>query len=88
MPEETFDVAKIRQLALTADDLWMKVMSVKGQIPVVKSQARGKALCLSKSRQNVTLAHQNVEQNMNDHVMQDLLNYYPEVRQALLDEMK
>lgn len=88
MPEETFDIAKIRQLALTADDLWMKIMSIKGQIPVVKSQMRCKGLCLSKSRQDVTLAHQNVDQNLNDHVMQDLLNYYPEVRQALLDEMK
>jgi len=28
MPEETFDVEKIRALALTADDLWMKVMSI------------------------------------------------------------
>ena len=86
MPEETFDVEKIRQLALTADDLWMKAMSIKGQISVVKSQTRCKALCLSKRRQDVTLAHKNVDQNLNDRVMQDLLEYYPEVRQALLGD--
>lgn len=86
MPEETFDIEKIRQLALTADDLWMKAMSIKGQIPVVKSQTRCKALCLSKSKQKVTLAHRNVDQNLNDRVMQDLLEYYPEVRQVLLDD--
>lgn len=87
MPEETFDIERIRQLALTADDLWMKAMSIKGQVPVVKSQTRGKALCLSKSRQEVTLAHRNVDQNLNDHVMQDLLGYYPEIRQALLEDV-
>lgn len=85
MPEETFDIEKIRQLALTADDLWMKAMSIKGQVPVVKSQTRCKALCVSKSRQKVTLAHRNVDQNLNDRVMQNLLEYYPEIRQTLLD---
>ena len=88
MPEETFDIAKIKQFALTADDLWMKVMSIKAGIPVVKSQTRTKALCVSKGKQDVTLAHRNVDQNLNDRVMQDLLAHYPEVRQALLDELK
>lgn len=88
MPEETFDAAKIRALALTADDLWMKVMSIRGQIPVVKSQTRGKALCLSKGKQEVTLAHRNVDQQLNDRVMRDLLTQYPEVRQALLKDVK
>ena len=88
MPEETFDIEKIRALALTADDLWMKVMSIRGQIPVVKSQTRGKALCVSKGKQDVTLAHQNVDQNQNDRVMHDLLEQYPEVKQALLKDVK
>ena len=88
MPEETFDIEKIRQLALTADDLWMKVMSIRGGVPVVKSQTRGKALCVSKGKQDVTLAHRNVDQNLNDQVMRDLLDHYPEVRQALLDDLK
>ncbi len=86
MPEETFDIEKIRQLALTADDLWMKVMSIKGQIPVVKSQTRTKALCISKRKQKVTLAHKNVDQNLNDSIMGGLLDHYPEVRKTLLEE--
>lgn len=88
MPEETFDIEKIRRLALTADDLWMKVMSIKGQIPVVKSQTRTKALCVSKNKQDVTLAHKNVDGNLNDKVMHDLLEEYPEVAQALLNDVK
>ena len=86
MPEETFDIEKIRALALTADDLWMKVMSIQGGIPVVKSQTRGKALCVSKGKQDITLAHQNVDQSLNDRVMQDLLAHYPQVLSALLED--
>lgn len=74
--------------AFTADDLWMKVMSIKGNIPVVKSQTRCKALCISKGRQQVTLAHKNVDQNLNDRVMQELLKYYPEVMQILLKDVR
>lgn len=86
MPEETFNIDKIRQLALTADDLWMKVMSIKGDVPVVKSQTRTKALCISKNKQKITLAHKNVDQNLNDQVMRELLEHYPEVRKILLEE--
>lgn len=88
MPEETFNIEKIRALALTADDLWMKVMSIHGKVPVVKSQTRCKALCVSKGRQDVTLAHKNVDQNLNDQVMQALLEHYPEVKQALLKDVR
>lgn len=85
MPKETFDIQKIRALALTADDLWMKVMSIQGSIPVVKSQTRGKALCVSKGKQEVTLAYRNVEQCLNDRVMQELLVHYPKVLHTLLE---
>lgn len=88
MLEEAFDTQKIRTLALTADDLWMKVMSILGNVPIVKSQTRGKALCVSKGKQDVTLAHQNVDQCLNDRVMQDLLAHYPKVLHTLLEDRK
>ena len=86
MPKETFDVEKIRALALTADDLWMKVMSIHGGVPVVKSQTRCKALCISQGKQDITLAHQNVDRNMNDQVMKNLLTQYPQVLHTLLED--
>lgn len=86
MPKETFDIHKIRTLALTADDLWMKVMSIQGGVPVVKSQTHGKALCVSKGKQDVTLAHRNVDQCLNNRVMQDLLAYYPQTLRTLLED--
>ena len=88
MPEETFDTGKIRALALTADDLWMKVMSICGGVPVVKSQTRGKALCVSKGKQDITLAHRNVDQSLNDQVMQSLLNEYPQIVTVLQNDRK
>ena len=87
MPEETFDLEKIRELALTADDLWMKVMSIKGGIPVVKAQTRNKALCISTNYQKEKLANINVTQNMNEYILLDLLQQYPETRQALLNNV-
>ena len=86
MPEETFDLEKIRSLALTADDLWIKVMSIMGRIPVVKSQTHCKGLCISKYKQDITLAHKNVDQNLNDHVMASLIQQYPEVMKVLNEE--
>lgn len=86
MPDETFDIEKIRTLALTADDLWMKVMRIQGGVPVVKSQTHGKALCVSKGKQDVTLAHRNVDQCLNDRVMQDLLVHYPQTLPTLLED--
>ena len=86
IPEEAFEIEKIRALALTADDLWMKVMSIYGGVPVVKSQTRFKALCISKGKQDITLAHQNVDQNLNDLVIKNLLTQYPQVLHALLED--
>lgn len=88
MPEETFDIEKIKMLALTADDLWMRVMSIRGGVPVVKSQTRGKALCVSKGKQDITLAHQNVDQSLNDRIMHDLLLSYPQTLTALQNDKK
>jgi hypothetical protein len=88
MPEETFDIEKIRTLALTADDLWMKVMSIRAGVPVVKSQTRNKALCISKRKQDITLAHQNVDQSLNDRIMHDLLLSYPQTLTALQNDRK
>lgn len=88
MPAETFDTEKIRALALTADDLWMKVMSIRAGVPVVKSQTRSKALCVSKRKQDITLAHQNVDQNLNNRVMQTLLSHYPQVLTILQNDRK
>lgn len=86
MPEQTFDINKIKKLALTADDLWMKVMSIYAEIPVVRTSPQNKGLCPSGAAKGVTLAKQNVEQKANDIVMKNLLLEYPMVKAKLLEE--
>ena len=61
-------------------------MSIQGGVPVVKSQTRGKGLCISKGKQDVTLAHQNVDQNLNDQVIKNLLAHYPQALRALQED--
>ena len=82
-----YDLEKIRKLALTADDLWMKAMSILGGVPVVKSQTHGKALCISRGKQQITLAHKNVDQNLNDHVMQILMQQYPAICKSFIEDI-
>lgn len=87
MPKETFNIESIKKLALTADDLWIKVMSIKGRIPVVKSQTRCKALCLSVEKQGEKLADYNVTQNQNDHIIKNLVKQYPEVLHIVMEDV-
>lgn len=86
MPTETFDKEKIVRYALTADDLWMKAMSIYGKVPVVRTQNKNKALCLSVPKQTFALAAKNVGQRLNDKVMTDLLDIYPIVRKRLIED--
>lgn len=86
MPEETFNLEKIKTLALTADDLWMKAMSIVAGIPVVKTSRRNKGLCLSCSKRGIALADRNVEENLNDTVMENLVREFPIIKTRLLEE--
>ena len=40
LPPETFDVEKIKELCLDADDVWLKFMELKNKIPVVWAKCR------------------------------------------------
>lgn len=83
MPNETFNIKEIRENAWTADDLWMKAMSIYGNIPVVKTQKKCKALCLSVVSQKVSLAQTNVMQKKNDEIFRRLLSEYPIIIERL-----
>lgn len=86
MPEETFNLEKIKTLALTADDLWMKAMSIVAGIPVVRTSERSKGLCLSCPNRGIALADRNVEGNLNDTIMDNLVREYPIIKTRLLEE--
>jgi hypothetical protein len=76
LPGETFDALKIRELCLNADDIWLKFMELKNNIPVVWVKS-GKVHPLPIGRtQNITLQANNYHENQNDKYIVGLQNHY------------
>jgi hypothetical protein len=76
LPPETFKAEKIRELCLNADDIWLKFMELKNNIPVVWVKGRRVHPLNIKSAQKVTLQKSNYHGNLNDKYINDLQNYY------------
>ena len=65
MPQETFDEDAITRLCLHADDIWLKAMQVRAQVPVVVAKHRC-PLSLVPGTQQEGLFQKNVDQCGND----------------------
>jgi len=76
LPQETFDTAKIRELCLNADDIWLKFMELKNNIPVVWVKGRRVHPLNIKSAQKITLQKNNYHKNQNDTYIAGLQDYY------------
>ncbi len=76
MPKETFNKENIKNLSLSADDLWLKVMQIKYKIKVVKALEKNYYLFVIKNSQSIALNKTNVDKCENDRVLSNLLNYY------------
>ena len=76
LPKETFDIVKIKELCLNADDIWLKFMQLKNNIPVVWVKGKKIHPYTIKSAQKVSLLKSNYHQNVNDKYINDLQNYY------------
>ena len=76
LPSETFDAAKIKELCLNADDIWLKFMELKNNVPVVwvKSK-RVHPLSIKKAQKN-SLQKNNYHENQNDKYIIALQEYY------------
>gem|GEM_PF-599464 len=77
MPQETFNIEKIKQLAPYADDIWLKCMQLLANIPVVCYNNNQKVFIISFS-QNVGLYKINMENNQNDAQFLAILEAYKE----------
>jgi hypothetical protein len=75
LPGETFDAQKIRELCLNADDIWLKFMELKNNIPVVWVSGRVHPLPIGKT-QKITLQANNYHENQNDAYITALQNHY------------
>jgi hypothetical protein len=76
LPSETFDIAKIKELCLNADDIWLKYMEIKNNVPVVWVKGKRIHPLNIKKAQKITLQKSNYHGNFNDKYIIDLQNYY------------
>jgi len=76
LPPDTFDADKIKKLCLNADDIWLKFMELKNNIPVVWVKGRRIHPLNIKSSQRITLQKNNYHKNQNDIYISNLESYY------------
>lgn len=74
MPEMAFNETAIRETCLWGDDLWLKVMSLLNDFPVVLA-AKQKRLQFIKGTQESGLYQNNVDKNLNDEQMNKIISY-------------
>lgn len=73
---EYFDVNLIKELALSADDLWLKVTELRLGIPVYKISKNSKIPFSIRGSQKVALGKENNGEKKNDVIMKKLIKYY------------
>jgi len=76
LPEETFNLEKIKELCLNADDIWLKFMQVKNKTSVVWAGGGRIHPLTIKRAQKITLQKSNYHENQNDKYIENLQNYY------------
>lgn len=83
MPESTFDRELMKQLAFTADDLWMKYNELLADIPVIKSYKNHRFFILTDYNQNEKLSKANWLEGGNDKTVNRLFQRSPELLEKL-----
>ncbi|WP_207423837.1 hypothetical protein [Desertivirga brevis] len=74
---DVFDEDRLKQLALYADDLWLKVMALKGNTPVFSVAGSFKETLISISGSNTEqLTTRNIGNGENDIVVGKLFSFY------------
>ena len=79
LPEETFEIEKIKRLCLRADDIWLKIMELKNRIKVVWVKCKYVMPLEVYGSQESSLNATNVIMKKNDLFLEKLIEKYPEV---------
>ena len=74
MPKEVLDSSLINDLSLNADDIWLKFMQIKENIPVVWSRQKPSHPPQIKGTKDVALY--NVNRVLNDKYIKNLTDYF------------
>ena len=83
LSEHTFDVDVLSSICLTADDLWMKTMSLLRGTKVARVEKYHRPLTTINGTQDVTLADENIFNNKNDECIANLQNKFPKAFEQL-----
>ncbi len=78
MPESAFDIKKAKEVAWTADDLWMRFNSLDAGVRVVKTREKNATLCNVRGSQKEALTYVNNLENENQKTIERLLMLFPE----------
>lgn len=79
LPLETFNAENIKKSALLADDIWLKAMELKDEIPVVWVANRMSSPPDVEGTSQVGLYINNVYGNRNDVIIHEIEKIYPEI---------
>lgn len=83
LSDEVFNIEMLKRICLTADDLWMKTMSLLNGIKVKRIEANHRPLTTITGSQTITLADDNIFNSMNDECVRNLIKYYPKAFDCL-----
>ena len=75
LPQEVFNIDVFEKICLSADDIWLKAISLLGGITVVKSDYFSNYLPVIYLN-NTTLSSSNVTLNKNDQQLKNIRSYY------------
>lgn len=77
LSDEVFNIEMLKRICLTADDLWMKTMSLLNEVKVRRIEKNHRPLTTITGSQTVTLADENIFNSKNDECVRNLVNQYP-----------
>jgi hypothetical protein len=74
--KEVFNIESIKNLCLNADDLWLKIMSIKNSTKVIKSNKFKFEFLTIQNSQSKSLSQFNVNNDKNDEQLKAILEKY------------
>lgn len=83
LSKHTFDAELLSSICLTADDLWMKTMSLLEGIKVARVDKYHRPLTTIDGSQDVTLADENIFNSKNDECIKNLMKQFPDAFEKL-----
>lgn len=84
---EVFDLAKLKDFAIKADDLWLKIMSLRHCTQVVSIAGEYPRYFMAiRIANNLKLMDSNIHDGQNDLIFQKLINHY-QIKDMLINSM-